>query len=659
MGQILNKIITAADDNLETFSLIWLDASVNKTDDNQHTQDELRATIHQLKTFEDSERCLKHILSTGNGDRIVLIVSGSLGRTIVPRIHNLDQVLSVYVYCQDQTANEQWSSRYPKVKAVVTDTKELIVRIQIDQEKRQQSRIYEPLPISIFDTKIVHAKLTTNLQGHLVHSQLLINCLLQMRTDTTDKNELISISKKIYRKNRAELTIINEFEQKYSSDTAISWYTRDTFLSRLLNKALRTQNIDVLFLFQFFIVDIRRQLEKLRLSVPIRAYRSQLMSNEELKKLKQSAGQFVSINSFFSATLDRNRAIACIENTDNFVPILFEIDAEPNLSTDKPFANIKGQTLNRDEEILFMLGSIFQIMDIFTYQRSIWIVKLKLCSDSSRQLDMIEDENQLLSFGHVLMTMGKIEEAEIYYRRLLEDFESNKHTDLARCYEALGNVADEKCDYDMALHFYEKSLRNNLSEPSKRSLDIASNYNNIGEIQQKKGYFKKAIENYEKALDVLGEYPLGKGLVKQAICFNNIGIACQEQHAYKEALSYYRKAYEIRRKNFPHDETSLGMSYNNIGNAYYLLKLYTDAIYYYQEALKLYKKTLPPHHPKYASTCNNIGAIYDDQGKYNEALSFYTDAAKIYRNIYPSTHPNVIKIEENIQRVLTKVKQKN
>ena len=115
MGQILNKIITSSDDNLETFSLIWLDAFVNKTDDNQHTQDELRATIHQLKTFEDSERCMKHILSTGNGDRIVLIVSGSLGRTIVPRIHNLDQVLSIYVYCQDQTANEQWSSRYPKV----------------------------------------------------------------------------------------------------------------------------------------------------------------------------------------------------------------------------------------------------------------------------------------------------------------------------------------------------------------------------------------------------------------------------------------------------------------------------------------------------------------------------------------------------------------
>ncbi len=59
--------------------------------------------------------------------------------------------------------------------------------------------------------------------------------------------------------------------------------------------------------------------------------------------------------------------------------------------------------------------------------------------------------NKLLSFGHVLMTMGEVEEAEIYYRGLLEELEPTKHSDLARYYEALGVVVDEKRDYDTGL----------------------------------------------------------------------------------------------------------------------------------------------------------------------------------------------------------------
>ncbi|CAF5094588.1 unnamed protein product, partial [Rotaria sp. Silwood1] len=182
MGQILNKIFTSADDNLETFSLLWLDGSVNKSD-NLHAQEELRTTIHQLKTFEKPDKCLEYIYNVPKEDRIVLIVSGQLGRSIVPNIHSIEQLLSIYIYCYDQNSNEQWSSKYRKVKAVVTNVKELIARIQFDHEKQQQNKIYESLPISIFDPKIVHEKLTADLQGHLVHSQLLINCLLQVKSD--------------------------------------------------------------------------------------------------------------------------------------------------------------------------------------------------------------------------------------------------------------------------------------------------------------------------------------------------------------------------------------------------------------------------------------------------------------------------------------------
>ncbi|CAF2357421.1 unnamed protein product [Rotaria sp. Silwood2] len=656
MGQILNKIFTSADDNLETFSLLWLDGLVNQTEENRQAQEELRATINQLKAFEDSNQCEQYIKAVPKEDRIVLIVSGQLGRQIVPRLHPIEQVLSIYVYCCNQNSNEQWSAAYSKVKAVVTNLRELIARIQFDHEKQQQDNMYESLPISIFDPKIVHEKLTTDLQGHLVHSQLLINCLLQVKSDVSDKNELISLSKNIYRKNRNEMKIIEEFERDYSPDRAIWWYTRNSFLSRLLNKALRTQNIDILFLFQFFIVDIRQQLEKYRRTAPIITYRSQFMSNDKFKKLKNSVGQFISINSFFSATMDTKKALSYLSNSDGLERVLFKIEADSRLGSDKPFANIKSLSFSGEDEIFFTLGSIFQVVKVFIDDQEIWQVHLKLYSDKSEQIYLIPDKNQLLSFGHVLMTMGKVDEAKIYYQRLHKGLPPG-HPDEARCYEALGSIADEQGDYETGLKLYEQSLQINMKKWGNQHPDIASNYNSIGEIYRKLGDYAKAREYYDKALQAFGKDPAGKALAKQAVCYNNIGIVYQEQKQYKEALEYYQKAFEIRQKYFPSDETSLGMSYNNIGNAHYLLKLYDDAIFYYQEALKIYKKTLPPQHPKFASTYNNIGAIYDDQGKLDEALYHYKEARQIYCSINPPTHPNVIKIKENIDRIKLKMKK--
>jgi hypothetical protein len=119
MGSILDRIITSSDDNLETFSLLWLDANVNRTDENLQTQEDLRTTINQLRPFDDPNQCEKYILSVPKDDRIVLIVSGQLGRQIVPRIHSLEQVLSVYIYCQNQQANEQWSISFSKVTKTI------------------------------------------------------------------------------------------------------------------------------------------------------------------------------------------------------------------------------------------------------------------------------------------------------------------------------------------------------------------------------------------------------------------------------------------------------------------------------------------------------------------------------------------------------------
>ena len=102
------------DNNLETYSLIWLDAKVN-SQQNINVQQQLRSSINHLETFEQSDQCEQHIRSLSSQDRIVLIVSGRLGQQVVPRIHQLRQISSIYVYCMGKERNEQWANQFNKV----------------------------------------------------------------------------------------------------------------------------------------------------------------------------------------------------------------------------------------------------------------------------------------------------------------------------------------------------------------------------------------------------------------------------------------------------------------------------------------------------------------------------------------------------------------
>ena len=100
--------------NLESFACFWLDQSVDSTQDNRETHQELRQVINHLRIFNDSdacEQCIREITQ----EKVVLIVSGMLGSKIIPRIHDLPQLSTCYVFCQNKQNNEKWAKNYAKV----------------------------------------------------------------------------------------------------------------------------------------------------------------------------------------------------------------------------------------------------------------------------------------------------------------------------------------------------------------------------------------------------------------------------------------------------------------------------------------------------------------------------------------------------------------
>ena len=636
--------------NLETYSLLWLDSSPSSSQESIAAEQHLRTVINYLKIFKQSHECEEYIHSLAKTDRVILIVSGRLGQEIVPRIHECRQVTSIYVYCMNKKKNEQWVKPFKKVKRIITHLNKLVNIIRDDQIERQRNKINETILINPIYSN-------TSLDESFRHSYLLIDCILKTNSALTDKTELISLCQKHYEGNENELKILEEFQENYLPTKALWWYTRPSFIYRLLRKALEIQDIKLLLLFRFFIRDIERQLEKNKCTSTIRVCTGQIMSNEEIQILKNNAGGFILISSFLSAGSRQQiqSYFSQIDYSNDLQRVLFEIEADPRLENIKPFSNITTQSFyTNEEQILFMFGSMFRLINVRLDQNHLWIVRMVLCSENDHQLKSTlkrrEDKN-LLDYGQAFYKLGRFDDAEIYYHHILKSLPSD-HEDILFYYEELGNLNQEKGDDDTSLDWFNKSLeiKIRIDHP-----DIGDSYNNIGEIYLKKNDFKKAFDAFNKAIGVYRK-KLGDEHVKIATCFNNMGHVCKKDKSYSKALEFYQKAFVIRQKRFPQDHPQIADSYKNIGDTYQYLNNLDQALEYYNRALEIYTKSFSPQPFLVGIICKNIGGIYENKKQFQQARSYYENAAASFYSVLPATDPHTVQIQQDIQRVTAKLK---
>jgi tetratricopeptide (TPR) repeat protein len=545
-----------------------------------------------------------------------------------------------------------------QIKAVSTQLDVLVAQIKSDRARRSHNKIDEPLAINIFD---INAGYKAN--DKFIRSYLLIDCLLRMKENPSDMENFIHLCEKEYKDNKTELAVIHEFKENYNSARVLRWYTRQSFLFRMINKGLRVQNIDILFLFRFFIHDIQQQLLKNQCTQPTHLYRAQLLTNDELKMLKNAIGGFITVNAFFSTTIDRETSLAFLDSMDssdeyNMMRVLFEIDADPRLEGTKPFANIIWLSYCfGQQEILMMVGSIFRIVEIQHEENQMCIIRLVLCSENDHDLKNAfehlrkeyntKEKMDLFSFGHILCDMGSFDDAKKFYLRFLDDLPSD-HQDLATCYQALGNVAADKGDCDLSLEWYEKLhdlLTRTLKPDDSR---LGDSHTIIGNIYWRKNDLKHALDSYNKALAIY-KRTFDENHLTIAECMDKIGAVHEKEKKYFQALNHFEKSLAIRQKSLPPDHPNLGTAHSKVANIRLLLCHYYLALGHYNMALKIKLNSLPPEHLDIAADYLGMGHTYKSRGEVGQALSYYEKAAEIYRSQLPSVHPDVVEIERTIR----------
>lgn len=120
MGSIHAVLSKEEQNNLQSLSLVWLDDSMKDANEYDQLHEKIRTVINQTQSFQDPQKCKKYIKSLSAENQIVFLVNNQLAGNIVERIHRYRQVFSIYIHIRNQTENEQWTHKFPKVNNTVS-----------------------------------------------------------------------------------------------------------------------------------------------------------------------------------------------------------------------------------------------------------------------------------------------------------------------------------------------------------------------------------------------------------------------------------------------------------------------------------------------------------------------------------------------------------
>ena len=93
-----------------------------------------------ITTFIDADECVDFMDKIEEG-KIFLIVSGSLGQHVVPRVEAMSQLESIYIFCDNKVLHEGWASKMPKVKGLYTEIGPIYEALQIDSKSYDRAMI--------------------------------------------------------------------------------------------------------------------------------------------------------------------------------------------------------------------------------------------------------------------------------------------------------------------------------------------------------------------------------------------------------------------------------------------------------------------------------------------------------------------------------------
>ena len=417
-------------EHLETFILVWLDEK-RIDDQNQQLKKRLRQLTTNFIYFDDFRLCEQWFNSRSTDEKILFIVSGRVGPKIVPLIHHLTSIIGIFVFSMILENTSGWIQPYSKIRTTIFTSEELIQQLSKDQ--RYFENIENSKVIQIFKARS-HTRIIDPEYSSIICYQLFIEILLSpsyLPSSPSSKQFIDYLRQSIFN-DEESLNLIKEFEMTYDKQNPMKSLINNTPIARFLKKALREQNIEILFYLRFFLNDIYNQLMSNQLSL-ICVYRKQLILIENIENLRSNVNNNLMINGFLSTSIKPFDTSIIDKNENGYETVFIEIDAKKEDGT-LPFAFFPNSidTGENDPSVVFMCGSIFKIISFESNINSSWRLKLSLVG--SKELNILNEKqikfretNDLLMIVELLDQSNQSDKANIYCKGLLRELPSDHH----------------------------------------------------------------------------------------------------------------------------------------------------------------------------------------------------------------------------------------
>jgi len=475
------------------------------------------------------------------------------------------------------------------------------------------------------------------------------------RDSSQAKREMLTECRAYYRGNHHALATINDFGRTYRSANAINWYTRDCFLYRLVNKALRTEDIRALYKFRFFIVDMCACLEEeaatasADYNTPFQVYRGSQLGRDEVEQMR--VGTLVATNGFLSTSrcldvargfiaIDPHTLMSCSRSReDRRQYVLFEIDVDLTKSPDIVVVDVSGQSAMPDEnEMIFNLGTTFIITDIrYDDKHYLWHIRMISSSEVAELnrryneyvIGHLIDLNATLLFGQFLAEIsGDYNETIIYFHRLLRRLSADDE-DRANIYYYLGRGYRFIGKYQQAITYFRCAQLLQRRKVPQWSFDYGRTLGVLGTVYSELGDLKRAIRLEEKALAIHSAC-LPQDHVEMVDNWNRLGYAYWQEKNYERALVMLSNSLSLSRRKMPDNYPNHAQAVCTMGLVQHALGNREQALDYLKQSLQMRESLLADDHPAVARTCYELGIIYAERDdEHTLALHYARRALRI------------------------------
>ncbi|CAF3459124.1 unnamed protein product [Rotaria socialis] len=488
------------------------------------------------------------------------------------------------------------------------------------------------------------------------------------------KRQMLKECRKFYKGNPSQNKKIDEFEKTYQASNAIRWYTEPCFLSTLVNKNLRSENVHALYLFRYFIFDLCASLAEARYThaTPISVYRGTILRRDEVEQLR--IGSLVSTNGFLSSSRCLEVALSFIcsdpgvnmqisrNRNDPEQFSLFKIGIDINLSPDIVVADISNVSHIPDEnEFLFDLGTTFVVTNIFyDGENFIWNIQMTASNQvaqlnreyDSYMRERLSETNAAILFGRMLAHLSEYSLAIKYFQRLIRvlpiehEDRPNLHYQLARMYRFLGK-------HNQAIHYFRCAKLLQRRALPHNSYEYGMTLAGLGTVYLELNDSKRAVRILEEA-SVCYNLVSRPYNTETMFHFNRLSYAYYLETQYERALKLLNATLAIYKQKMPADHPGHAQAYHNLGLVHRAMGNSDEALTAFKDALRMRQALLAPNHPYIARTYFQMGLLFEECKDYDAALECARKALNIQELKLPSNHNELILSSELVGSLLSK-----